>query len=68
VVEGVETLDQLELLRAMGGTLAQGFIFSRAVEREEAAELLRKHGLGVAEGTALPLKPAVPTTPNLRVA
>lgn len=60
VVEGVETVEQLELLRAMGGTLAQGFIFSRAIEREAAVELLSKHGIGVAEGTALPLKPAAP--------
>lgn len=57
VVEGIETEEQLELVRAMGGTLAQGFIFSRAVEREQAMDMLRKHGSGIERGTAMPLRP-----------
>ncbi|HYN23009.1 MAG TPA: bifunctional diguanylate cyclase/phosphodiesterase [Thermoanaerobaculia bacterium] len=40
IAEGVETEAQLALLREMGCTLAQGFLFSRPVEREAARDLL----------------------------
>ena len=38
--EGVETLEQLEHLRASGFTEAQGFLFSPAVPFEKAVEML----------------------------
>ncbi len=40
VAEGIETEEQLELLRAMGCHLGQGFLFSRAVPIGEAERLL----------------------------
>ncbi|MGE0844704.1 MAG: putative bifunctional diguanylate cyclase/phosphodiesterase [Flavobacteriaceae bacterium] len=42
VVEGVETQEQLDLLKAMGCSLIQGFLFSRPVEEAETAALLRE--------------------------
>jgi Amt family ammonium transporter len=39
--EGVETQEQLELLRTMGCDRAQGFYFSRPLEASAMAELLR---------------------------
>ena len=41
VAEGVETREQLEKLRSFGCDLAQGFLWSRPVPAEEAADLLR---------------------------
>jgi PAS domain S-box-containing protein len=41
VVEGVETPDQLRLLRNMGHRYIQGFLFSRPVELEQLGEQLR---------------------------
>jgi EAL domain-containing protein (putative c-di-GMP-specific phosphodiesterase class I) len=38
---GVETAEQLELLRKMGCDMAQGYYFSRPVPGEAMAELLR---------------------------
>ena len=43
VAEGVETLWQMEALRALDCDLAQGFLFSRPVPAEEAMELLSTH-------------------------
>jgi diguanylate cyclase (GGDEF)-like protein len=40
VVEGVETAEQLEVVRSMGITTAQGFLFSAAVPPSEFTELL----------------------------
>lgn len=40
VAEGVETLEQLEQLRAMGCESVQGFLFSRPVPSQRATELL----------------------------
>lgn len=40
VAEGVETLEQLRELRALGCDVAQGFYFSRAVSAEEFGSLL----------------------------
>jgi diguanylate cyclase (GGDEF)-like protein/PAS domain S-box-containing protein len=37
-VEGVETFDQLDLVRQQGGTHIQGFIYSRALRYEEVNE------------------------------
>ena len=47
--EGVETGEQLELLRAMGCDRAQGYHFSRPIEAAAMAELLR-----VAEASLIP--------------
>lgn len=44
IAEGVETLADLHLLREMGCELAQGFLFSRPVSREEITELLAAGG------------------------
>jgi EAL domain-containing protein (putative c-di-GMP-specific phosphodiesterase class I) len=40
VAEGVETLEQLEFLRATGCDLVQGYLMSRAVEARAFAQLL----------------------------
>lgn len=47
VAEGVETQEQLEVVRAIGCDLVQGFLYSPAVAPERATAILR-HGL--AEG------------------
>jgi predicted signal transduction protein with EAL and GGDEF domain len=50
VGEGVETLDQLSFLQALGCDEAQGYYFSRPVPPAEFAELLTSgmdRGLGV---------------------
>jgi EAL domain-containing protein (putative c-di-GMP-specific phosphodiesterase class I) len=39
--EGVETLEQLELLRELGCDRCQGFLFSRPVPEESFRQLLR---------------------------
>jgi diguanylate cyclase (GGDEF)-like protein/PAS domain S-box-containing protein len=41
LAEGVETVEQLRLLRNMGCDMAQGFLFSRALPAAEMSELLR---------------------------
>ena len=48
IAEGVETPDQLHRLRALGGKIAQGYLFGRAMPLEEARILL------FAEGTRIP--------------
>jgi diguanylate cyclase (GGDEF)-like protein len=40
VAEGIETLDQLHVMRALGCQLAQGYLFDRPLEREAFGELL----------------------------
>jgi diguanylate cyclase (GGDEF)-like protein/PAS domain S-box-containing protein len=42
VAEGVETLSQLEQLRAIGCGYAQGYLFSRPISSDAAEDLLRK--------------------------
>jgi diguanylate cyclase (GGDEF)-like protein/PAS domain S-box-containing protein len=42
LAEGVETLQQLNLLRKMGCDMAQGFYFSRALPADKIAGLLRE--------------------------
>ena len=44
VAEGVETLEQLEFLRAAGCDLIQGYLMSRAVDAPTFAQLLRAPG------------------------
>lgn len=55
VAEGIETVDQVEQLLAMGCTLGQGFLFSRAVDRDATAALLRRHAQGVPGAVPMPL-------------
>ena len=43
VAEGIETEDQGDLLLEIGCKLGQGYLFSAAVTRESATELLLKH-------------------------
>ena len=43
VAEGVEHVEQLELLRSYRCSHAQGFLFSRPVERTEAEAMIRGH-------------------------
>ena len=44
VAEGIETLDQLQVLRALGCRLAQGYLFDRPMDREAfGALLLARH-------------------------
>jgi len=57
VVEGVETMDQAIILHQMGARIAQGYAFSKAVDRDDATLLLTNHGQHVADAT--PLKPTV---------
>jgi EAL domain-containing protein (putative c-di-GMP-specific phosphodiesterase class I) len=42
VAEGVETAEQLRLLRAAGSDLAQGYHFSRPMPANDAEALLRE--------------------------
>jgi EAL domain-containing protein (putative c-di-GMP-specific phosphodiesterase class I) len=46
VAEGIETAEQLNLLRSLGCELGQGYIFSRPVDAAAAAEFLR-HGADI---------------------
>jgi EAL domain-containing protein (putative c-di-GMP-specific phosphodiesterase class I) len=41
IAEGVETDEQLRLLRDMGCAYAQGFLFSKAVPAEAVAKLMK---------------------------
>ena len=59
VAEGVETLAQLEFLRATGCDLVQGYLMSRAIEAQSFAQLLERAAAqaqpaGVAPGRAAP--------------
>lgn len=45
VAEGVETLEQLNLLRLMNCDIVQGFLLSRPVEREKFEQLLENQNL-----------------------
>ncbi|EAQ98811.2 putative bifunctional diguanylate cyclase/phosphodiesterase [Congregibacter litoralis] len=46
VAEGVETQEQLELLRTMGCELVQGYLFSQAVPAAEAVEMMDDRATG----------------------
>jgi len=43
IAEGVERVEQLELLKSFGCDMAQGFLFSKAVPAEEFSLLLREN-------------------------
>jgi two-component system CheB/CheR fusion protein len=49
VAEGIETWQQLEILRNMGCALAQGFLFARPCAAAEAARYLRVEPLNLLE-------------------
>lgn len=49
VAEGVETAEQLEILRLNGADEAQGYYFSRPVPSEAFVELLRRRVLTAME-------------------
>ncbi|MGY6269491.1 bifunctional diguanylate cyclase/phosphodiesterase [Achromobacter denitrificans] len=49
VVEGVETLDDVNLMKQCECSVAQGYHFSRPVPQEEFIAFVREHGAGVAE-------------------
>lgn len=44
IAEGVETREQMELLRALGCDAMQGFVFSRPLAANEATKLLKRQG------------------------
>ena len=48
VAEGVETLQQLQLVRDLGCHMAQGFLLAAPMEAQEMARLLRVRGRPVA--------------------
>jgi diguanylate cyclase (GGDEF)-like protein/PAS domain S-box-containing protein len=49
VAEGIETWNQLEILRNMGCSLAQGFLFAKPVPAQEALRYLRVEPLDLLE-------------------
>lgn len=53
VAEGVETEDQLDVLRRHGCSLAQGFLFSRPRSPDAVVDLLRRGVPGIAVGSGL---------------
>jgi len=42
VAEGVETQEQMELLRTYGCDMMQGFLFSKAVSSEDLTKMLQE--------------------------
>ena len=48
--EGVETLDELDLIRSLGCSHVQGFIYARPLKASSVAELLAKSGHAKAKG------------------
>src|SRR3569833_1812827 len=57
--EGVETQDELQLVRNLGCSLVQGYIFGKPMPPEEAFELAKK-------GAAALPKPLPPREPRMR--
>jgi diguanylate cyclase (GGDEF)-like protein len=58
VAEGVETESQRALLRALGCTSAQGYLFSPAVDVEDFEAMLNGPARGVGRARLRPLEPA----------
>ena len=71
VAEGVETLDQLAALRAMGCRYAQGYLFDRPLERAGFGQLLlarHRYPVGHEQRTGgLPAQPAERAAPDPRL-
>ena len=61
IAEGVETPEELQLVRDLGCSLVQGYIFGKPMRCEEARELAAK---GSAE---LPAAPYPPREPRIRI-
>jgi len=59
VAEGIETEEQAELLRVMGCTLGQGYLFSAPVDRDATAALLLRHAQGIEGVVPLVAAPAL---------
>lgn len=55
VAEGIETQEQAALLGAAGCRLGQGFLYSKAVDRDTTARLLSRHAQGIAAVTPMPI-------------
>ncbi|ATW05310.1 diguanylate cyclase [Sphingopyxis sp. BSNA05] len=55
IAEGIETEDQASLLEAMGCKLGQGYLYSAAVPRESATELLLEHAQQIQVGRREPI-------------
>ncbi len=47
VAEGIEAPEQLDQLLSFGCKLGQGYLFSKAVDRQAATPLLRRHGQSI---------------------
>ncbi len=45
VAEGVETREQLEFLRSLACDQVQGYYFSRPIEADRTAQLMRQQGV-----------------------
>jgi EAL domain-containing protein (putative c-di-GMP-specific phosphodiesterase class I) len=43
IAEGVETLDQMSMLKSMGCNFAQGYFFQRPLSCDQALEYVQKH-------------------------
>ena len=50
--EGVETQEELQLVRNLGCSLVQGYIFGKPMPAEEARELAKKGAASLARPTA----------------
>jgi hypothetical protein len=59
--EGVETQEELQLVRSLGCSLVQGYIFGKPMPPEEAMELAKKGS------AALPPAPYPPREPRMRI-
>lgn len=70
VAEGVETLEQLERLRALGCDFAQGYYLSRPVSAPDLTELLTRDAAGqrLPHGGACPATATGPSTETVLVA
>jgi diguanylate cyclase (GGDEF)-like protein len=65
VAEGIETLEQLQLIQSLGCQTGQGYLFSRPVEAAAIAELLVAGHRYPVETTSLPPLPAAQRVPRL---
>ncbi len=52
IIEGVETAEQLELIRSFGGHKVQGFYFSKPLPSDEATAVLRMGKISLARPVA----------------
>jgi diguanylate cyclase (GGDEF)-like protein/PAS domain S-box-containing protein len=66
IAEGIETVTQLELVRALGCELGQGYLFSKPVEADEITEILRERTSLFPPGSPAPPMPAFPVVPRPR--